>query len=174
MIERNPFKVFSPAGAKYLILGSFVAKDSKAGVPYDWYYSNGRNQFWLILEEVYGIELNDKKKKQELFSNLGIAIGDIILECERLANSSMDSKLKITKYNISAIARVLKNNEIKKIMFTSRFVEKHFKRHFKELIGKYPSVKLLALPSPSPRYALMSKKEKIRVYKREFPKIGSM
>lgn len=167
----NPFKVFSPPNAKYFILGSFAAKDSKRGVAYDWYYSNGRNQFWRILEVVYGIDLNDKSTQQSHFSKLGIAIADIILSCERMGNSSLDTRLTNLEYNIAAISDVLKKNSIKTILFTSRFVETHYKRHFKELITEFPNIELTTLPSPSPRYARMSKEEKIKKYSEVFPKL---
>jgi hypothetical protein len=35
---------------------------------------------------------------------------------------------------------------------------------------KNPSVKFITLPSPSPRYAAMSKEEKIKKYKEVLPK----
>ena len=83
MFETNPFSVFCPPNAKYFMLGSFAAKDSKSGASYNWYYSNGRNQFWPILEEIYSLELKDKRVQQDLFRKLSIAIADIIYQCEK-------------------------------------------------------------------------------------------
>jgi G:T/U-mismatch repair DNA glycosylase len=80
MREINPFTVFNPPKAKYLILGSFVAKDCKVGWNYEWYYSNGRNQFWPILEVVYNRDLKSKHDQQKLFKDLGIALGDIVFK----------------------------------------------------------------------------------------------
>jgi hypoxanthine-DNA glycosylase len=167
--EKNPFRVFCPPNAQYLVLGSFVAKDGKKNVSYEWYYSNGRNQFWPILESIYKIELKTKPQQQALFTSLGIAVADIILECKRIGNSSLDKDLTDFTYNVAAVARVFKNNPIKAVFFTSRFVEKHYKRHFKELIEGFPGVQLITLPSPSPRYVLISKEEKTVRYAQVFP-----
>jgi hypoxanthine-DNA glycosylase len=169
MIETNPFKVFCPSGAKYLILGSFAAKDAKKGCPYDWYYSNGRNQFWPILENIYNKGLTNKKEQQDLFSKLSIAIGDIIYQCNRTKNSSLDTHLKDIVFNIDPISEVLENNPIRKVLFTSRFVENNFRRHFLKNLRIDNNTKLVTLPSPSPRYAAMKIKEKTKIYSANLP-----
>jgi len=171
MLETNPFSVYCPPNAKYFILGSFAAKDGKSGVTYDWYYSNGRNQFWPILENVYNTELKNRQSQQDLFKKLSIAVADIIYQCERKNNSSLDVNLANFVYNLSPITKVLQENLIEKILFTSRFVEKEYKRHFKGLIEEFPNIELITLPSPSPRYATMQKEEKIRRYGQVFPKL---
>ena len=170
MLEKHPFGVFVPLKAKYLLLGSFVAKPAD---DYNWFYGSKRNQFWPILEAVYNTPLNTKKDRQRLFTKLGMAITDIILECERVKNSNLDINLKSLVFNTDAISGILKNNKIEKIYFSSRFVEKLFRRHFKDLILKYPNMELLTLPSPSPRYAAMKKAEKIILYRKLLPRFKS-
>lgn len=168
-IEIHPFGVFSPPKAKYLMLGSFTAV--KKDDSYDWFYGSKRNQFWPMIEEVYDLKLPNKKAKQNLFTNLSLAIADMIHQCERRDGNSMDSNLINLVYNTEALKKLLKENPIKKIFFSSRFVEKEFKRKFKELIDIHPNVELVTLPSPSPRYAAMSKQEKINRYGEIFPKL---
>ena len=78
MIETHPFKIFAPANAKCLILGSFTGKEAVKGTQdtddaYDWFYGTKKNQFWPILEKVYDRELRDISAKQQLFNELGIA-----------------------------------------------------------------------------------------------------
>lgn len=170
MLETNPFSVFCPPNAKYFILGSFAAKDGKKGVSYDWYYSNGRNQFWPILETIYNVELKNMQAQQDFFKILSIAIADIIYQCERTINSSLDVNLTNFVYNISPIKKVLQENPIEQIFFTSRFVEKEYKKQFKDLIEEFPNIELITLPSPSPRYAVMPKEEKIKRYREVLPK----
>ena len=167
MLEKHPFGVFVPKNAKYLLLGSFTTKPFDG---YEWFYANGRNQFWPILEAVYGRQLQNKKAQQNLFEQLGMAIGDIILECEREKNSNLDMNLKSLVFNTKAIVEILQKNNIKKIYFSSRFVEKLYKKEFKDLVSKYPEVELITLPSPSPRYVLMTKSQKISKYKQLLPK----
>lgn len=90
MIEIHPFGNFIPPKTKYLMLGSFTTKPEK---PYEWFYANGRNHFWPIMEEVYGLELKTKGKQQKLFVCLEMALADIILSCERRKNSNLDVNL---------------------------------------------------------------------------------
>ena len=75
MIERHPFGDFIPKKVRYLMLGSFVTKPSN---PYDWFYANGRNQFWPIMEEVFGQSFKTKQDQQVLFEKLEMALADII------------------------------------------------------------------------------------------------
>lgn len=169
MLEKHPFEIFVPKKTQYLFLGSFVAKPSSG---YDWFFGSKRSQFWPILQEVYGLTLQTKEQKQKLFTQLALAITDIILECDRKANNSLDSSLANLVFNTEAIIEILEVNPIKKIYFSSRFAENLFKKYFKDLITKYPKIELITLPSPSPRYATMSKQEKLARYKILLPKLN--
>lgn len=174
MIETHPFGNFVPQNAKYLILGSFTGRQAVKGSTatddaYDWFYGTKRNQFWSILEGVYGIELKNKQRKQDLFSKLGIAMADIIYQCERKEGNNLDTNLGNIVYNIDAIKEILETHPIEIILFSSRFVENKFKKVFKDITNRYPSVHLITLPSPSPRYAQMSKEQKIQRYKELLP-----
>lgn len=171
MIETHPFPPFVPVKAKYLMLGSFTAKRGDEDELYDWFYVTKRNQFWPIIEQVYGIKLTDKQAKQKLFSDLGIAITDIIFQCERRDGNSLDANLINFVYNTPAITKMLRENKIEKIFFSSRFVEKEFRKRFKNLIAEFPEIELITLPSPSPRYAAMSRAEKVQKYKELFPRL---
>jgi hypoxanthine-DNA glycosylase len=172
MREIDPFPIFCPPKAKYLILGSFPATDGDEGITHEWYYSKGRNQFWRFLEVIYGVELKNIVSQKALFTKLGMAIGDIVLSCERKNNSSLDAKLTNFEYNLNGIASILDENPIIRILFTSRFTETHYKRHFKDLIKRFPDIELITLPSPSPRYVLMSMEEKLQHYNKVFPSIS--
>lgn len=174
MIETHPFGNFVPQNAHYLILGSFTGRqavEENKKIQYDWFYGTKRNQFWPIFEVVYGIKLQNKAEKQELFARLGIAITDIILQCERKVNNNLDMNLTNIVYNTKAITAIFQKNKIKTVFFSSRFVEHLFKKQFKEIIKLYPEINMITLPSPSPRYARMSKAEKILKYKELLPKL---
>lgn len=168
MIETHPFKSFVPPNARYLVLGSFTGK-SVGENSYDWYYGTKRNQFWPILEQVYNVKLDNKKTKQDLFVKLSIAITDIIYQCERKDSNNLDTNLVNIVYNTKVIEKILKKNKIKKIFFSSRYVENKFRKVFKNIIRNFSPVELVTLPSPSPRYAKMSKEEKIRKYTEILP-----
>lgn len=170
MIETHPFGNFVPKKAKYLMLGSFVTKPSN---PYEWFYANGRNQFWPIMKEVYKMDFNTTAQQQELFTQLEMALADIILSCERKKNSNLDINLFNITYNTKAIKDICSKNEIKKIFFTSRHVENLFGKVFKDISHITDSMELICLPSPSPRYAAMTKQEKIKKYRELLPKFVS-
>lgn len=161
MRENHPFGDFIPKGARYLILGSFAGRKMPG---YEWFYSNGRNHFWPIMEEVYGQKLPTIKDRQKLFQKLGIAISDVILSCERKKKNNADTSLINCVFNAEAIEKILAENKIKTIFFSSRFAETLFCRQFKD-----PKIKTVTLPSPSPRYARLSKKEKTVFYRKLLP-----
>lgn len=168
MVEMHPFGDFVPKKTSYLMLGSFTTKPSKT---YEWFYANGRNQFWPIMEEVYGSELRTKEQQQKLFIQLEMALADIILSCERRNNSNLDINLFNIVYNTKAIKNIINKNNVKKIFFTSRYVETLYKKHFEDSNRMTTKIDLICLPSPSPRYAVMSKQEKIKRYKNILPKL---
>lgn len=166
-IISHPFEVFVPANVSVLIIGSFPGKEqTKQDRSSDqWYYSAKRNQFWTILSGVYETELKTIESKKELLSRVGIGILDILLKVCRKNNSNLDKNLEIKEYNDKKIKEILENYQIQKIYFTSKFVELHFKKLFPHFENtEY-------LPSPSPRYAAMSRIAKINYYKNKLPKL---
>ena len=165
-IELHPFKPFVPDNATTLILGSFPGREQTQTNPDNdqWFYGAKRNQFWKIISEVYNTDLPCKADKQKLFEKFGIGITDILLRVRRKNNSNLDDNLEIIEYNNTAIKAILENSKIKSIFFTSKFVGVHFFKLFPEIKNtEY-------LPSPSPRYARMTKVEKINSYKIKLPK----
>lgn len=172
MIETHPFGNFIPPKMKYLLLGSFGAKGADTNPETGWYYGSKFNQLWKILEKVYSVELQDKKSKVNLFTHLRMGVSDIIHQCERREGRSSDTNLINIVYNHS-ISDILEEQNIEKIFFTSRFVEKNFQKIFIHLVERYPEVELITLPSPSPRYAQMSLDEKVEKYKGHMPVLSS-
>lgn len=166
MLEKHPYGEFVPENAQYLILGSFPGKKQPGN---NWFYSSPRNQFWPILEKVYGRKLDTKVKKQRLLADLKTAMADIILSCERKKKSNLDMNLTNITYNTSGVQEIVKNNDIEKIYFSSRFVEEGFKKHFKTVRSEFLDDDLMYLPSPSPRYAGMDFSNKVKRYKDLLP-----
>lgn len=168
MLETHPFGDFLPRKMKYLVLGSFCSKPARPDIVYDWYYANGRNHFWKILEQVYDTSLPDKAAKRALMEKLGVGIADIIYQCERSQGNSSDLNLTNIVFNpeLRNIVSQLKPN---KIFFTSRFVEKLYRKEFRDLVHEFPEIELVTLPSPSPRYAQLSLAQKAARYKKVLP-----
>jgi hypoxanthine-DNA glycosylase len=164
-IETHPHKPSVPPNATVLILGSFPGKNYTSPLCEDeWFYASKRNQFWAIMKGVYNAELITTGDKKNLFSKHGIAIADVFLKIRRTENNNLDSNLEIIAYNDKALKKILNENKFDSIFFTGKLVEKHFSKLF-------PSIKNgECLPSPSPRYARMSLKEKINVYRKKLPR----
>lgn len=174
MIEIHPFEIYIPVNTKYLIIGSFSGRQAAKGTAYtdesyDWYYGTKMNQFWPIMAKVYGVQIKSKENKQELLTRLSIGIADIIYACERRQANNLDANLIIIQYNDKAIQAIFYNHKIEKVFFTSRFVEKKFKKVFKDIIGAFPFTKFITLPSPSPRYARINFEEKVQRYREILP-----
>ncbi len=175
MIEMHPFGNFVPQNTQYLFLGSFTGRrplENEKDSDYDWFFGTKRNQFWTIMEGVYNLKLQNKQEKQRLFKKIGLAITDIILSCERKEGSNLDENLTNITFNSPAIVNIIKENKIKTIFFSSRFAHSLFRKQFKRIIQNHPEIKLITLPSPSPRYAAVSKSEKINIYKKLLPQIN--
>lgn len=165
MIEVHPFGEFVPRNCRYLILGSFPGRIT------DWFYGSTRNQFWKILEEGYHLDLKTISDKKKLLTKLKIALGDVIYSCERKSGNNLDINLINIIYNQDGVKKVLNENGIEKIFFTSKFVEGKFKQHFKDIINLFPHIKLITLPSPSPRFAKLNRSQKVEIYKDLLPRL---
>jgi hypoxanthine-DNA glycosylase len=164
VIETHPFEAFAPRNMKCLIVGSFPGKEQTRCEPDDthWFYGAPRNQLWKILELVYGRELKNRQQKQKLFQEAGIGITDVIKSCIRKSGTNLDENLEIKEYNRGVIKNIL-NRYHPKVLFTSRFVEREFRRMFPE----YDNTDLL--PSPSPRYFKLRIEDKAKIYKEKLP-----
>lgn len=164
-IETHPFQPFVPEYAQYLIVGSFPGKEQTQTplTAEDWFYGAKRNQFWKILSGVYQRDLSQKISKQSLFEEMKIAVTDILFKVIRTSNSNLDDNLQIVEYNDQVIKKIMDENDIQTIFFTSRFVERHFQKVIQT------QVPTICLPSPSPRYARMTLLQKINIYKTLLP-----
>ena len=165
MIENHPYSPFVPADSTVLILGSFPGLHQTRGLNSfeEWFYSAKRNKFWTILENVYSIRLETIADKKKLLTTKGIAITDIISKAIRKQESNLDQHLEIKEYNTQAIKNIITNGTVKKVFFTSQYVEKHFLKLFPGYIS------CECLPSPSPRSARISFENKIIIYKQKLP-----
>lgn len=169
-IEHHAFGAFLPERVAYLVVGTFPGKQftqmSKAEVWADetaWSYG-GKNQFWRIMETIYDVELPSRAAKQLLFKELHIGMMDLIQSCSRKNNSNLDNNLENITWNRVAFEEILATQNIKAIFTTGKGVALTLKKWFPEW-----QEKIIALPSPSPRYANMSFYEKRAFYENVFP-----
>jgi hypoxanthine-DNA glycosylase len=166
VVETHPFEAFIPKKIKCLIVGSFPGKEQTQGVLDEthWFYGAPRNQLWKILELVYERKLQNRRDKQQLFEDVGIGMTDVIKSCVRKKGTNLDENLDIKEYNHEVIEKIL-NDYQPTVLFTSRLVEKEFKK----LFPGYKNTDIL--PSPSPRYFKLRIEDKAKIYKEKLPKL---
>jgi hypoxanthine-DNA glycosylase len=166
IIEAHPFEAFIPGNIQCLIIGSFPGREQTQCEIDEthWFYGAPRNQLWKILEIVYKRELKNRDQKQQLFEQAGIGMTDVIKSCVRTQGTNLDENLEIREYNKEVIEKILKQHQ-PKVLFTSRFVEKEFKKLFPD----YKNTDIL--PSPSPRYFKLTVEGKAKIYKQKLPSI---
>jgi hypoxanthine-DNA glycosylase len=167
-LEYHPFGSFIPESTQYLVVGTFpgrhYAQRSKAENDLDemaFSYA-GRNQFWRIMEKLYGVELVTKQEKKALFESLNIGFMDLIHACRRKNQTNLDTDLTDIVWNKDAFEAVFRTHTIEAVFCTGKGVAQVFQKWF-------PDQKCIALPSPSPLYAAMRFEEKVLFYKNVFP-----
>ena len=155
-MEYHPFKPIIFPDSKILILGSFPSlKSFEDG----FYYAHPRNQFWLLLAEVFGEDISTKEAKIALCKKHYIALFDCAKSLKRDIGNSSDSNLKDIKVNdFKQLLSAYPNIDI--ILFTGKKAEAIFNKSYKKL-----SIKKALLPSPSPAYAAVSFDKKLQRYK---------
>jgi len=155
--EVHPFEAYIPANTNYLLLGSFPCKN-KEGDYGQWFYcGSGKSLFWSLLEKVYQTDLQSISAKKQLFQTFGIAITDIAKEIQRKSEDRKlfckDLNLDIVKFNTDEISKIIEKKTIKRIYFTSQYVENVFRKQIEPIIS-VKNIKTITLLSPSPIAAL--------------------
>ena len=143
MLETNPFRPFIPKQPRLLILGSFPCFN---GVDYGpWYYSgSGRSFFWPLLADLFRMPAGTLAQKKAICEAHGIALADVALRVRRNRGNCSDSNLQIVELNQAGVGRCL-DSGVKRVFFTSRFVERQFLKMFPGC-----ALPCFLLPSPSP------------------------
>ncbi len=122
--------------SRILILGSFPSVLSRKG---GFYYGNRQNRFWRVLAAAFGCEAPvTNEQKRELVLSRGIALWDIVTECE--IKGSMDANIK--NYAVADLNEVLLNADIKKILLNGAKAYEIFSARYPELLDiavKMPS-----------------------------------
>ena len=141
--ETHPFDLFIPNEAKKLVIGSFPCFN---GIDYgEWFYcGSNKNYFWQLLSDIYTMPIQNLEDKIRICQDHGIALTDVALKIKREQGNCSDANLKIIQYNDINIKKCL-DSSIDMILFTSRYVEKHFKAIFPNFANQ-----TVVIPSPSP------------------------
>ena len=141
-----------------VILGTFPSPLSRERGEY---YGHPRNQFWRLLFGVFAVPYETPdyaRKKAVLFAN-GVAIWDVISECE--PEGALDSGIKNPVYN-TALPEFIAEHGIRNVLFNGNNAYECYRRN----IG---ATERNVLPSSSPANARLSFEEKLRMWREGIP-----
>lgn len=141
------------ADARVLILGSFP---SEASLRQRQYYAHPRNQFWTIIEQLFGIARGNpySQRCQQLLEQR-VAVWDVIGRCRR--EGSLDSKIRDPEANDFA-GFYRSHPRIAALFWNGAAAE----RHYRALVGMAlkpagcDALAVFRLPSTSPANAAIS------------------
>ena len=157
MKEFHPFAPVIFENSTVLILGTFPSIKSFEN---NFYYSNPKNQFWPILSDIFKTSLKTLEDKIEFLKKHQIALWDIVKSCER--KNSSDNNLKNVEVN--DLDKLLKKYpKIKYLLFTGKKSMYFYNKYHQKL-----NLEIYYLPSPSPAYASITIKDKIKIYEKIF------
>lgn len=135
-----------------LVLGSMPSVTS---LNQQQYYAHPRNAFWPLLAELMGFELyTDYARNIAEVTARGIAIWDVIGECERVG--SLDSAIISGSERVNPIPHFLENHpRITRIALNGGTASRLFKRHCQPDLNP-EQYEIFSLPSTSPANARMN------------------
>ncbi|NNE08321.1 MAG: DNA-deoxyinosine glycosylase [Gemmatimonadetes bacterium] len=150
-------KSFAPIAApdaRVLILGSMPGR---ASLEANQYYAFGRNQFWPIMEGVYGIaaDLPYEERCAGLIARR-VAVWDVMKACFR--TTSLDADIDESSIVPNDFASFLEGHPaIRGVFFNGTRAEKSYRKHvIPSLPDALCELPLVRLPSTSPAHASLS------------------
>ena len=142
--------------ARALILGSMP---SVASLEHQQYYAHPRNAFWPLLARALSFELGSYAQNVDQIKHGGIAVWDVIGQCER--PGSLDSAIVKGSEVINPIPALLEeHSSIRTIGLNGGAAASFFKRYCQPELPADHSLKIIHLPSTSPANARMNFDEK--------------
>jgi hypothetical protein len=137
-IEKHPYlQEGYITGSKSLILGTFPVywctdldtnqklqlRNEKGA--FRFFYGSHRSSFWNLYANYIDNSLDKPFNSQAILESLvanNISISDLILSCERMGVSALDSDLKHKVWNVEGLNSLLKQEKITRILCTSKYV----------------------------------------------------
>lgn len=151
-------------GARVLILGSMPGAASLAAQQY---YAHPQNQFWRIIERIYGVPrtLPYPARLEGLTSNR-LALWDVLESCVR--PGSLDAAIEHASAVPNALTRLLRAHpDIGRLCCNGATSYRAVQRFFgEELARDFPRLDCLQLPSTSPAHAALRFQDKLLAWRR--------
>ena len=143
--------------SKILILGSLPSVKSREE---GFYYGHPRNRFWKVMSELLGCGLPQTvAEKKEMLLQHGIAIWDVIQECDIIGSS--DSSIKNVKP--TQLGQILDKADIAGIYGNGKTASKLYRKYQQKETG----IDIRELPSTSPANAAFSLERLVSIWGQE-------
>ena len=149
--EKSPKRAFAAVVDKRTRVVIFGSLPGDVSLARSEYYAQATNQFWRLMQEVIGVELEAKpyRLRLQLLLSAGIGLWDVIESARRAG--SLDAGIRDHRENdLGAFAETLP--DLQAFAFNGG---KSFKLGRKKLVNTSPYC-LLALPSSSAAYCAVS------------------
>ncbi len=143
---------------RVLILGSMPGA---ASLQQQQYYAHPRNAFWLIMQELLGIQRGGKYSERcQMLNACGVGVWDVLKECRR--PGSLDSNIEEKSQQPNELTSLfLEYRGIRAVFFNGAAAERLYRKHVISSVEKFRGDMFYQrLPSTSPAFAAMSFEEK--------------
>jgi double-stranded uracil-DNA glycosylase len=159
MTRHYSFAPVVRADARVLILGSMPGVASLAAQQY---YAHPRNQFWPIIESLYGAPCTlPYAERLSGLQRRGVALWDVLQSCVRAG--SLDAAIEQNSAVANDLPQLLRaHSRIARLCCNGATAYGTLIRHFGELLQReFPLLPCIQLPSTSPAHASMRFEHKL-------------
>jgi len=151
--------------AKILILGSLPGVASLRAAQY---YAHPRNQFWPLMQQLFGIAATLPYPERLLaLQQAQVALWDLIAAAER--RGSLDSAINPASIQCNDFSQLLSQLPVlRAVWLNGGTAAKTWQKLMKNGLQLSPQVQVFALPSTSPAHAALSFEHKLRAWQQAY------
>jgi hypoxanthine-DNA glycosylase len=151
--------------ANILILGSLPGVASIRAAQY---YAHPRNQFWPLMQQLFGIEATQPyPTRLQALQQAQVALWDLIAAAER--RGSLDSAIKPASIQCNDFAQLLRQlPQLRAVWLNGGTAAKSWHKLVKNGLQLSPLVQVFALPSTSPAHAALCFQHKLQAWQQAY------
>lgn len=162
-MRHRSFAAVVRADARALILGSMPGAASLAAQQY---YAHPQNQFWPIMEQLYGVPRSGPyAARLQRLQHSRVALWDVLQSCVR--PGSLDTAIEHASAIPNAVPQLLREHPgIVRLCCNGGTAFRAVLRYFgAQLQREFPQIECLRLPSTSPAHAGMRFADKLAAWR---------